>query len=254
MTWVPDQGLVKLLDQVDDAWPGRSRASDGMLGNAAHAARVSDHNPEHPAPRGNPDYQVDALDITHDPQHGPDCQALADAIIASRDRRVKHLIHNRRICAGALGPSPWVWRTYTGPNPHTGHLHISVLDGTHDQAHDWAIGDDMQLEDNVSVTDALAAAYSLDATEREKITVHWLLTRPAVAARNALSAAQQAQSYATSASAQAKANGESLSYLRSAVAELAAQVVELKAALAALGGTVATGTVHVRIEGDLPVA
>jgi hypothetical protein len=34
------------------------------------------------------------------------------------------VIWNRRICSATI--QPWNWRTYTGTNPHTKHVHLSV--------------------------------------------------------------------------------------------------------------------------------
>jgi copper chaperone CopZ len=139
--WVVDKGLEKLRAQVNAAAPGRSIASDGGIGDAAHAATESDHNPEHPPPAGNPDFQVDARDFTHDPAHGADMNVMAEALRVSKDPRIKYVIWNRRIFSGRNGPQPWVWRTYTGTaDPHTQHLHISVEDDTHDQVQAWSIG------------------------------------------------------------------------------------------------------------------
>lgn len=40
------------------------------------------------------------------------------------DRDGGYVIWNRRIASAASTP-PWAWRTYTGSNPHTDHVHIS---------------------------------------------------------------------------------------------------------------------------------
>ena len=124
------KSLETLRNQVNAKWPGRNKASDGWIGDAAHAARDSDHNPDATG-------RVDALDITHDPSSGCDCQAIADAIRASRDHRVSYLIFNERICSSSV--NPWTWRKYTGSNPHDKHLHISVNDAGADDASPWAI-------------------------------------------------------------------------------------------------------------------
>lgn len=140
VSWTVDRGLDKLLAQVNAAAPGRSKASDGSIGDPAHAATESDHNPETPPPAGNPDRQVDARDFTHDPGHGADMGVVSEAIRRSRDPRVSYVIFNRRIFSGPDGPQPWVWRTYDGSNPHDKHMHVSVRDVIHDQTQDWMIG------------------------------------------------------------------------------------------------------------------
>ncbi len=141
--WVVDKGLYKLRDQINAAAPGRSKASDGFIGDTAHQATESDHNPEHPPPPGNPDNQVDAGDFTHDPAHNADMGIVSEAIRRSKDPRVAYVIYNRRIYSGNVGSRPWAWREYLGSDPHTGHMHISVLDLTHDQTQPWQIGIDM---------------------------------------------------------------------------------------------------------------
>jgi hypothetical protein len=118
--WREAAALEKLLIQVNQKYPNRSKLSDGELGDTAHAARVSDHNP-------NADGVVTALDITNDPAHGLISRQLAEALVASKDKRIKYIISNRQIAAGRLGPDPWHWRKYSGLNPHEHHMHISVL-------------------------------------------------------------------------------------------------------------------------------
>lgn len=122
--WQIARSLDTLLAQLNTAHPARSRASDGGIGDAAHASRNSDHNPWFVLD-GVP--LVTARDYTHDPLAGLDCQRLADALRTSRDPRIKYVIWNRQIMSGAAGPSPWAWRPYSGSNPHTKHLHLSVV-------------------------------------------------------------------------------------------------------------------------------
>lgn len=131
------KSLDALRRQVDDAWPDRDKASDGWIGDAAHRKRESDHNPD-------ADGSVDALDITHDPASGCDCGKIAEAIRGSRDARVKYLIFNRRI----VSPPSWGWRGYTGSNPHTTHLHVSVNDDLQDDESAWTIGDIVTVPDD----------------------------------------------------------------------------------------------------------
>jgi hypothetical protein len=141
MTYVVDKGLDVLLAQINAAAPNRSKASDGSIGDAAHASRDSDHNPESPPPPGNPDDEVDARDFTHDPDHGADMGVVTEAIRVSQDRRVSYVIFNRRVTGPGHG---WRWDPYSGTDPHTGHAHVSVNDVHNDETQPWEIGiDDM---------------------------------------------------------------------------------------------------------------
>lgn len=129
--------IAKSLDvlraQFDALAPKRDKSIDGWLGDAAHKARKSDHNP-------NADGVVTALDITHDPGDGVDCTKIAESIRQARDRRVEYVIWNSRIFNSRA--SPWVWRAYTGANPHSAHIHISVHDdkSLYDSPEPWSVG------------------------------------------------------------------------------------------------------------------
>lgn len=123
--WKVAGSLDQLLAQLNEFAPQRSKASDGSIGDAAHASRESDHNP-HFYLAGQ--RYVTARDFTHDPSlDGLNCHELAAALVRGRDQRVKYIIWDRRICSGGEGRAPWAWRDYTGSNPHTKHLHLSVV-------------------------------------------------------------------------------------------------------------------------------
>ena len=136
MAWRLANSLKTLLAQVNEAWPLRSKASDGTIGDPAHAARKSDHNP-------GADGVVQALDITHDPEHGVVAGDIADALIASRDSRIRYVISNARIARSYDGPGyeAWEWTPYTGANAHRKHVHVSVRDGAtfYDDPREWQI-------------------------------------------------------------------------------------------------------------------
>ncbi len=121
--WKLAGGLIRLREQLNAGSPARSIASDGTIGNAEHAARESDHNPWWVY--GGVPY-VTAIDITHDPAR-LNCDRLETALARGGDPRIKYLIWDHHIIAGDAGPSPWVWREYRGADPHTGHLHLSVM-------------------------------------------------------------------------------------------------------------------------------
>jgi lysozyme family protein len=134
--WRLSKSLEKLRQQVNAAAPGRSRSSDGTIGDVAHSARKSDHNPD---AKGI----VRAIDITHDPKGGVDSEKLAEALRLSRDQRISYIISNRKIAASYAvhGEEAWTWRPYAGANAHDKHCHISVVadDGKADDVRPWGI-------------------------------------------------------------------------------------------------------------------
>ena len=134
--WRVAESLQRLLEQVNQMAPGRSKASDGSIGDPRHQSRNSDHNPW--VIDGNIGV-VTARDITHDPAYGCVAQKIADSIVASRDPRVKYIIWNRLICNSKI--QPWTWRRYTGANPHNKHVHISVVPekAKYDSRADWQL-------------------------------------------------------------------------------------------------------------------
>lgn len=132
MSWRTAKCLDVLLHQVDAAYPGRDKSSDGTLGDAAHQATKSEHNPD-------ANGIVRARDITNDPAHGLNARTLAEALIASRDNRILYVISNAQICSSVV--SPWVWRPYSGVNAHRQHMHLSVVESPalYDDERPWNI-------------------------------------------------------------------------------------------------------------------
>lgn len=119
--------LVRFRSQVNALWPNRSKLSDGWIGDAAHSARKSDHNP---AASG----VVRAFDVTI---NGIDVGRTLNAILS--DRRVEYVIFNERI-ATRNAQGVFVWRKYTGTNRHDKHIHISLRHDVRmeNDASDWA--------------------------------------------------------------------------------------------------------------------
>lgn len=120
-SWRVAASLLALRIQTDALWPTRSKVSDGTIGDAAHASRDSDHNPW---VKDGATGVVTAIDITHDPSKGCDANQIVQALVVSRDARIKYIIWNRRIISASV--SPWIWRSYNGRNSHAKHLHLSV--------------------------------------------------------------------------------------------------------------------------------
>lgn len=123
---------VVLRSQVNWAFPKRDKRSDGWIGDRAHAARQSDHNPD---ARG----WVHALDIDADflgIKGGKEGRELADEfadqlIRYAREQRpgsarLKYVVWNNRIASGTYAREFWTWRK--GNWGHTQHIHVSFTD------------------------------------------------------------------------------------------------------------------------------
>lgn len=136
MAWRTAESLIRLRNQVNMKAPNRSIASDGTIGDAAHAKSTSDHNPW---VKDGSMGVVTAIDITHDPDDGCNAQELVNALVASKDVRIKYIIWNKQIVSSTV--QPWTWRPYKGKNPHTKHFHLSVLPkkALYDSKANWAI-------------------------------------------------------------------------------------------------------------------
>lgn len=164
--WTLAPSAERAVEEADEIAPHRSRASDGSIGDAAHAARDSFHNPYGGF--------VDAVDITHDPAGGFDAHHHADHVVASQPDHLDHIISNRRIASAAKG---WVWRPYTGSNPHDKHIHIANKRSTagrnwsgrlFDHQEDW-MGDPYKREEVVGPLDKINYATGLELASLGRI-------------------------------------------------------------------------------------
>lgn len=141
--------LVRLRDEINRRWPGRDTASDGWLGDAAHQSGVTDL--DH-------DGDVDAWDAALKSQHNPDGAGVVHALDVDKDGidadqlvrwlvghpAVWYVIWNRRIWSRT---HQWAPRAYTGVDPHTGHVHVSITLSTAAESSTarWIPEDDMPL-------------------------------------------------------------------------------------------------------------
>lgn len=130
--------LATLRSEFNALDPARDKGADGWIGDAAHQAEVSDHNPDSAG-------RVLALDID---MTGPWPAPFGDLVESLRgDARLEYVIWNRRIASRSQG---WTWRAYSGTSdPHTNHAHFSAR---HDHTGNtstatWHLGDFMPLTD-----------------------------------------------------------------------------------------------------------
>ena len=114
---------VALLRQATAIAPKCMKASDGLLPSAAHlkASPTSDHNTGL------------AVDLTHDPKNGIDCELIFEKL--KEDERVAYLIFNKKIWSRQRRKEGN--RKYSGSNPHTKHLHISINDSHANDTSPW---------------------------------------------------------------------------------------------------------------------
>lgn len=129
--------LDVLRAEINARWPRRDKASDGWIGDAAHQASKSDHNP-------NSRRSVNALDVDKD---GIDVAAVIAAV--QRHPSTHYWIFNRQI---ADRDDNWRRRAYTGSNPHDKHLHVSIRQtaAAEQDRRPWGLleDDDMSAEDS----------------------------------------------------------------------------------------------------------
>lgn len=159
--WLCEAG-AELFRQVDRVYPKRDHASDGWIGDASHAAAVSDHNPCWRC-TGKHYGVVRAIDIDAS-LGGPDgynstlvswqiANQLRQAMIKG-DQRISYIIawDNKRggDFISSMNPaySPLgVWRPYTGDS-HVNHIHISFtsVGDFHDKPFDLPVFDQHRRE------------------------------------------------------------------------------------------------------------
>jgi hypothetical protein len=147
MDWYLAPSLVVLRDEINARWPGRDKTSDGTIGDDAHQATRSDHNPN---VRGS----VNAIDVDED---GIGVYGIFAAI--KRHPSARYFIYERRLYHRLRG---WVAEPYTGVNPHDKHFHLSI-DQTEEAEQDrrpWGL-----LEDDMP-------GFGFDSGEQAD-AVHW---------------------------------------------------------------------------------
>lgn len=137
MTWKPVAGIPTLQSQINKRWPKRDKASDGVKGDSAHAARVSDHNPDS---RGF----VHAVDIDEDFRgSNNDSRWFADQLIAyprgkvGGSARLKNVVYENQVASGTYAKHFWTWRD--GDYGHEKHIHVSFSNVGENDKSEFAI-------------------------------------------------------------------------------------------------------------------
>lgn len=150
MSWRLAKSLIQLRKEIDAAFPGRDKRSDGSIGDAAHRTRRSDHNP-------NSAGVVTAIDVdehTDRTERSDAVGGLAEALRLSRDPRIKYVIYEGRMFSSywSRGIPPWTWRSGSG---HWQHVHVSVSTDPrkYDDASPWNLGGSFAYKGTAPVTE-----------------------------------------------------------------------------------------------------
>lgn len=125
------QSLVGFRASINAAFPKRDISSDGWIGDASHAARVSEHNPCWTC-TGDQYGIVRAIDVDiddNDPGRDIRTEVIASCIWHPA---VWYVISNGKIYSRTVG---FEARAYNGPNGHFHHVHVSI-NKTHASAFD----------------------------------------------------------------------------------------------------------------------
>lgn len=104
--------LRTLFEQVDELWPHRTIGSDGWIGDDRHQHLPSDHNPD---ARG----LVHAIDVT-----AARIEPWVLVVAACVHPSTNYVIYRRRIFSRS---HQFRARYYGEADPHTTHVHISIL-------------------------------------------------------------------------------------------------------------------------------
>lgn len=128
-SWRLARSLEVLRDEIRARHPG---TTVWTIGDQAHASGWSDHNPTSAG-------VVCAIDVLGD--RGLDLGWFAEQVRRGNHPALKYVIFNRKIASRGGG-----WRTYTGSNPHSTHVHVSVgvgpdgrSSGPYDNTAPWGI-------------------------------------------------------------------------------------------------------------------
>lgn len=156
MAWFVSPAAEALRAKLNELYPNRDKTTDGAIGDAAHNARPSDHNPDYKdggIVRAR-DFDKDLFGVG-DERNVAEAQRIVDLI--TRDPRTAYVIYRGRIWYNPAVFAKSGWQPYTAEgkagwfNPHKEHFHVSIRRGItwdHD-TRDWNIGDEMVTNEDI---------------------------------------------------------------------------------------------------------
>lgn len=154
MAWYLNPALTRFRKAVNEAYPTRDKASDGTIGDEAHQATSSDHNPDG-------DGSVDAWDMDVNLRSGGDDAAVIEHLkkVFQTHESSRYWIHNDQIASRSTG-----WKresyAYAGPNRnrHTQHVHWNSRSSHENSTAPWEVDMPLSADDVAKVAAAAAKA------------------------------------------------------------------------------------------------
>ena len=158
MAWYKAKWINPFFDALNTIAPNRDKASDGTIGDTAHQASSSGHNPDDTAgskaERQDADSkpEVRAADAGANLRSNITMQMVVDAILATpADRnRLIYIIFNGYIWSASNG---WKRAAYTGSDKHRSHVHLSGHPDSDEDGRLWTSILDL-IGGNMALTDA----------------------------------------------------------------------------------------------------
>lgn len=146
MTWRLAGSLVQLRVEINQAFPGRDKTSDGGVADDRHGTS-SDHSPKNPNHPG----VVTAVDVDENAADGTETVGdLFHRLRQLKDPRAKYGIYEGEMWSKypVRGYPAWTLRPYTGSNPHPGHFHLSVDDdpALYDDTRPWGLFEEEDVD------------------------------------------------------------------------------------------------------------
>lgn len=163
MAWYLNPALTRYREAVNAAYPRRDKGTDGTIGDEHHKP-PSDHLED-------ADGSVDAWDMDVEVNgkgqpYAADVEHLKK--VFERHEASRYWIHNGQIATRSNG---WRREAYSGPNPHTAHVHWNTRESHENSTQPWEVDMALTADDVAKIATAVwAHQHNHPTREGEKQT------------------------------------------------------------------------------------